>query len=283
MASDTFLEVPPGRLVCRPQVRKAFDPAVLAAMAQTMRQLGVQLPVRVRRDGENLVVVDGEMRVRAAALAGLATVPVVVLPGTPDEAEVLLRQLVANVHRSELKPVERAEGVRQLIAATGWTAAEAADHLGLSAASVSRSLALLGLPEAIRRQVDQGTLAASAAYELAQVADPAAQAELAAQLAAGVITRDGARGRRRAPATPATPAARPPGRVTAVLDGGRSLTLTGPCDGIEGLIAALERLLAKARKARPQALSLPTFLQMLKDEARAAVPISPPASEPTNP
>ena len=283
MASEYIPDLPLDQLVCRPQVRKRFDPEAVAGMAATVTRVGVQMPVLARRDPVGkLVVIDGEMRVRAAREAGLTTVPVFVVSGTLSDADVLLRQLVANVQRTDLKPLERAEGIERLLDATGWTAAEAAEHLGLSAASVSKSLALLSLPEAVRDRLADGSIAASAAYELARVDDPAAQLALAEQLAGGTLTRDGVRGRRRAGTKLDSSDTKPASRVVACLDERRSLTLTGPCDGLDGLIAALEELLGKARKVRPQAVSLPTFVKMLRDQAKSAAAACPSAPVTTN-
>ena len=289
MADDAFLLLPLDRIGFHPQVRRTVDPDVVAAMARSIREVGVQLPVLVRRDGsdggdgggtgegdgDRYVVIDGETRVRAARAAGLTVIPAVVLGDALDEGGVVHRQLVANVHRADLRPLERAEGLRRLIDATGWTAAEAADRLGLSPASVSRSLALLSLPVAIRDHLDAGTITASAAYELARVDDPAEQADLAGQAAAaaGGLTRDALRGRRRAGGRPVAAAANPKGntaRVRVALDGNRSLTLAGPCDGLEGLVGALQEVLGKARRAVAQGISLKTFAKVQRDQAGGA-------------
>jgi hypothetical protein len=72
-----------------------------------------------------------------------------------------------------------------------WNASQAAKELGFSAATVTRLLALLALPNSIVEQVQAGRIPASAAYELARIEDPARQAELAGQLAQGQLTRDG--------------------------------------------------------------------------------------------
>ena len=107
----------------------------------------------------------------------------------------------------------------------------------------------------------------SAAYELARVEDPGRQAALAEDLASGRLTRDGVAGMAKAERNGQEQQPKANGhRARAPLGDGRSITVVG-ADTLDGLIAALEELLSKARKARPQGLGLATFLKMLRDQA----------------
>ena len=87
--------------------------------------------------------------------------------------------------------MERAQGIRTLMNQANLTAEQAAKQLGLSRATVSRSLALLSLPEEIQAMVASEAISADAAYQLSQIEDPARQRILAAQMAAGELNRDG--------------------------------------------------------------------------------------------
>jgi ParB/RepB/Spo0J family partition protein len=259
---------PPERLKTVPQIRTRNNPEIVRAVAQTMREVGQLQAIRARLDGEDLIVVDGHTRLDAAKLAGLATVAVIIEEKPLCEGEVIHRQLIANCQREELTPMEKAKAISRLLTETGWTATQAAEKLGFSNSTLSRLLALLELPEPIRRQVETGAIAYSAATELGRVKDEAQQSELAGQVAGG-LTRDALSGSIKAGRN--STAARiqdAPTRVTALLGAGRSITLSGPGLTLESLIAWLEDLLARARKVRPQGLELRTFIKMLQDQSK---------------
>jgi ParB/RepB/Spo0J family partition protein len=260
---------PPERLKTVSQVRTRKNPEIVRAIAQTMREVGQLQPIRARREGEELIVVEGHTRLEAAKLAGLATVAVIIEEKPLCEGEVILRQLVANCQREDLAPMEKARAISRLLTETSWPATLAAEKLGFSNATVSRLLAILELPEPIRRQVESGAISYSAATELGRVEDEIQQAELAGQVAGG-LTRDALSGslkaRRRGTAARSLDS---PARVTALLGAGRSVTLNGPGLTLESLITWLEELLARARKVRPQGLELKTFIKMLKDQSKA--------------
>jgi ParB family chromosome partitioning protein len=194
-----------------------------------------------------------------------------VWPAAPSPDEMVEIQLIENTQRKNLRPLELATALQQLISISGMTATQVAGRLGLSAASVSRSLKLLELPEAIQLQVDRGEISASSAYEIARIEDAEKQAALAGQVADGRLTRDALSGARKATNRRGVhSSAAAPSRVTAKLGGGRSLTIAGSgLASLEVLIQWLEELLSKARKVRAQNLELGTFIKMLRDQAKA--------------
>jgi ParB family transcriptional regulator, chromosome partitioning protein len=163
------------------QPRKEFDPEALSRLAESLKARGQLQPIRVRWDrGKGVyVVVVGERRWRAALLAGMETVSCVVFGGEPTSAEVLEDQLVENALREDLKPVEQARAFRTLMDGLGLTQQQLAAKLQISQTTVSQSLSLLELAEAVQARVESGDLAPSAAYQIAKVADPDAQRELA--------------------------------------------------------------------------------------------------------
>jgi ParB family chromosome partitioning protein len=105
-------------------------------------------------------------------MAGMESVACVIHEGPID---VLAVQLVENALREDLKPVEQAKAFRALIESNGWEAKQLAAELAIDPATVSRCLALLNLPESVQEQVEQGTLAATTAYEVSRLRDPAEQ------------------------------------------------------------------------------------------------------------
>lgn len=263
-------EVSIERIRAIPQVRREFDEAALLGLAASIKSVGIQQPIRVRADGEGTyLITDGERRWRAAKLAGLTHVPILLDAGSLTPADITLRQLVANCQRADLTPLETAHAIQRLMQESGWSAGEAAGKLGMAAGTVSRFLRLLDLPDAIQAQVQAGRIPASAAYELAQITDRAEQSRLAGDVAAGRLTRDGLTAmRKRASAASKPTDGLALSRVSAALGGGRTVTVAGPALSMEEFIVWLEELLAKARKARPQGLELSTFIKMLRDQAR---------------
>lgn len=274
MTQEQIQELALNSIICERQVRTEFDDESLHALMISLEEVGQLQPIRVRSRADAFVVVDGERRYRAAQKAGWKTMSVIVEARELCEGEILQRQLVANCQREDLQSLEKAYAIQRLMEVTGWNAKEAANHLGLSNASVSRTLALLELPTDIQSMVETGKIPASAGYELGRIADPQAQAEYAQQIADGQLTRDalvGVRKSQSATKAESTNAAKPTAaRATAHLGAGNVVTVQSADLTLERFIEVLEELLGKSRKARTQGVVLPTFLKMLRDQSRAA-------------
>ncbi len=259
--------IPLDQIQTASQVRTHFDEQAIQGLALSLKEVGQLQPIRVRRVGDQYIIVDGERRYRAATPAGFSAINAIVEGKELGEGELLQRQMIANCQREDLSPLEKARALKQLMTVTGWNAKQVAGGLGMSRAMVSRLLSLLHLPEELQQKVEQGDIPVSAAYELTQVADPRIQESLATALAEGRLNRDGIsharkRGNEAAVNKPASTS-----RVTALLGEGRSFTMTAPGLDLESFIGSLEELLAKARRVRPQGMSLRTFITMLKDQA----------------
>jgi ParB family chromosome partitioning protein len=180
------------RIVADPdQPRTEFDEEGLRQLAESLKARGQLQPIRVRWDDstDRYVVVVGERRFRAAALAGLETVACVVVTAASPE-DLLEDQLVENALRLDLKPIEQARAYRRLLEARGLSQRQLAERLQIGHASIVRSLALLNLPESIRDSVAAGQIAPNTGYELSKIADPSEQAELASEAARGALKRD---------------------------------------------------------------------------------------------
>jgi ParB family chromosome partitioning protein len=184
--SRAFAEMPLEAITCADQPRTEFDPDDLERLAESIRRFGQLAPIRVRRDeaAGTWVVLVGERRLRACRLAGLERVRVELVERPMTDADILAEQVVENVVRADLQPIEQARAYRRLMDLNGWTAQELAEALGAEPSSVYRALALLKLPEEVALQVDQGAIKATAAYELTklQIADD--QREVARKIVA---------------------------------------------------------------------------------------------------
>lgn len=173
------------------QPREEFEPGALNRLAESLRAKGQLQPIRVRWDAgrSQYVIVCGERRWRAAGLAGLATMQCVVMEAPASAAELLGLQVIENMLREDLRPIEQARAYRQLMDGHGWTVAQLARELAVDHSGVSRALALLDLPASVQEQVDRGDLAPSIAYEVTKLEDPEARAEVAARAVSEGLSR----------------------------------------------------------------------------------------------
>ena len=171
------LEVEVDRIVPNPQQpRRTFDEEKLRELAASMREHGVLQPLLVTPRGERFELVAGERRLRAARIAGLQRVPVLVRD--VDGRESLKLALLENVQREDLNPVEEALGYRRLIDEFEMTQAEIADRLGKSRSAVANTLRLLQLPADIQARIESGEITAGHARALLGAASLADREEL---------------------------------------------------------------------------------------------------------
>jgi ParB family chromosome partitioning protein len=152
------------------QPREIFDPAELKGLADSIRQHGVLSPLVVRRHEGHYVLIAGERRLRAAALAGLSEVPVLVREA--DEAGLQLElALVENLQRTDLDAIEAARGYQRLIDEFGFTQDEVALRVGKERPTVANALRLLRLPEFVLVALREGRIAAGHARALLSLVD----------------------------------------------------------------------------------------------------------------
>lgn len=148
------------------QPRKNFDEESLSALAQSITENGLLQPIAVRpkKAGPGYTIIAGERRWRAARIAGLDEVPVIVKNVTDEQAAALA--LIENLQREDLDPIEVAEGCRRLIDQYGLTQEQAALRLGKSRSAITNTLRLLGLPDDVRQAVRRGELSTGHAKAL---------------------------------------------------------------------------------------------------------------------
>jgi ParB family chromosome partitioning protein len=169
------------------QPRRNFSQDSLAELAGSLKTHGLIQPILVEEapDGSYLIVA-GERRFRAAGIAGLAEVPVIVRAFTPEKR--LEIALIENIQREDLNPVEEAEAYRALMSMGGRSQEEVADVVGKSRSAVANSIRLLRLPESILSAIREGTLSAGHAKALLSVVDPGRRDILFARIIAESIS-----------------------------------------------------------------------------------------------
>jgi ParB family chromosome partitioning protein len=151
------------------QPRRQFDDTTLSDLAASLKSNGVIQPIIVRRVDNRFELVAGERRLRAAKLAGMATIPAIVRE--LDSFTQAQMALVENIHREDLNPIERASAYRALIEQLGLTQAELAKRLGEDRSTVTNFLRLLDLAEPVRAMIRDGRLSLGHAKVLAGVSD----------------------------------------------------------------------------------------------------------------
>ena len=159
------------------QPREHFDEEALAALAESIREVGVLQPVLVREADEGYELIAGERRWRAARRVGLQTLPAIVR--VADDASMLQQAIIENVQREQLNPLEEAAAYQQLIEDFAFTHDEVATRVGKSRATITNTLRLLQLPPTIQRHLKEGTLRMGHARALLGTPDRAFQEQLA--------------------------------------------------------------------------------------------------------
>ena len=171
----------------REQPRKTFDETALEELAESIRQHGVLQPLLVRPLPEgNYQLVAGERRWRAARIAGLTEVPVVVKE--LDDTEAMELAIIENLQREDLNPIEEAEGLQALADKCGYTQEEIAASVGKSRPAIANSMRLLRLPEEVRAMTRNGEISAGHARALLAFDNEAMMLEAAMQIVSRKLT-----------------------------------------------------------------------------------------------
>ncbi|MBT9169327.1 MAG: putative chromosome-partitioning protein ParB [Syntrophomonadaceae bacterium] len=151
------LELPIEQIQLNPyQPRKMFNEEKLAELARSVEQHGILQPLIVRPANQGFELVVGERRLRAAGIAGLEQVPVVVK--LLSDREMMEIALIENLQREDLNPLEEAEAYKRLLDEYGYTQEQLAERIGKSRSAVANILRLLALHPEVRREVADGRL-----------------------------------------------------------------------------------------------------------------------------
>ena len=165
------------------QPRKVFEEDAMNELAYSLREIGLLQPIVVRAKGKNRYeLIAGERRLRAAKMAELKTIPVII-KATDDEA-MLRDALLENLHRSNLNPLEEAAAYQQLLEDFSCTQDELAIKIGRSRPQISNTLRLLKLPTNVQKRVAAGVLSAGHAKALLGLSDSTAIEQLANKIVA---------------------------------------------------------------------------------------------------
>lgn len=208
----------------------------LEELVASIRNVGVLEPLLIRPTGDGFQIISGERRYRAAKVAGLEKVPCIVMD--VDDAGVLEIALIENLQRQDLTPFEESEGLHALVEQFGHTHEEIARRIGRSRTSVTETLSLATISEAVRRRLEEaGVSTKSILLEIARQDSEKEQETLADLIIKDGLTRDDLRAMRRAaaeddvteePSDPAETAPRapaPPRRLTYRSGHGITVTL----------------------------------------------------------
>jgi ParB family chromosome partitioning protein len=166
------------------QPRKAFNDESLQSLASSVRELGVLQPIIVRPlegDPTRYELIAGERRWRAAGIAGLETVPVLVQDSVNDRLS-LEQAVVENLHRVDLHPLEEASAYQQLIDDFDLTHEQVAQRVGMRRANITNTLRLLQLGDVAQTALAQSQISAGHARSLLAISDPDAQATMVARV-----------------------------------------------------------------------------------------------------
>src|SRR5438445_2840964 len=169
------------------QPRRHFDDEALSLLADSIRRHGLLQPLVVRHIAGRYELIAGERRLRAATRAGLARVPVIVREARAEDRLELA--LIENVQRENLTALEEAEAYRQLLDQHGLTQDELAERVGKSRPAITNTLRLLGLPDAVKAQLESGELTAGHARAVLAIEGVTEQVSFAREIVTRGLTK----------------------------------------------------------------------------------------------
>lgn len=164
----------------REQPRKNFDEDALQELADSIKQFGLLQPILVQNRKDYYEIIAGERRWRAAKLAGLKEVPVIIRNYT--EQEIVEISLIENIQREDLNPIEEAQAYKRLLTEFHLKQDEVAERVSKSRAAVTNSIRLLKLNEEVQRMVVDEMISTGHARALLAVENPEEQYNLAQRI-----------------------------------------------------------------------------------------------------
>jgi len=188
-ASETSVtSLPVDKLVPNPgQPRKNFDETEMRELADSIKAYGIIQPVIAADAGDGTyIIIAGERRTRAAKLAGLETVPVVIRDYTDQKR--LEVSLIENIQRSDLNPIEEAAAYKNLMDYSNLSQDELSARVGKNRSTVANALRLLKLPVEIQKSIEEGSVSPGHARALLSISDPKAREKLFREILAGNVS-----------------------------------------------------------------------------------------------
>lgn len=162
------------------QPRKRFDEEKLKQLSESIKQHGVVQPIIVKKEDDTFRIVAGERRWRAARMAGLATVPVVIKELT--DKQIMEIALIENLQREDLNPIEEAEAYDKLMKEHNMTQEQLSENVGKSRSAIANTVRLLLLCQKVKEYVIQGELSSGHARTLITVEDQELQRKIADEI-----------------------------------------------------------------------------------------------------
>ena len=190
-SDQRFGQIAIDRVMADPeQPRKTFDDEAISQLADSIKQHSQLMPIRVRwsQSRDRWIIISGERRWRACILAGEQTIQCHFVESDMSQNALAQEQLIENLLREDLRPIEEAESFQALMSLNDWNGKQLAQALKITPTKVSRSLALLKLPEPIQQQIESGELSPRSAYELTKLDSKSEQGALAKRLTSGATT-----------------------------------------------------------------------------------------------
>ncbi len=171
-SSDNYIDI--DQIEPNPlQPRENFDDEKLAELGSSIKADGVLQPILIRRAGEKYQIIAGERRWRAAQKVGLLSIPAIIREATDEET--LKIALIENLQREDLNPIEEAHAFKALIDRHDLTQETLARYVGKNRTTITNTLRLLGLPEAVQAHVSRGTISMGHARALLGLEDSSDQ------------------------------------------------------------------------------------------------------------
>jgi len=191
VAQGAVVQLPIDRLVANPgQPRKNFDAAELRELADSIAEHGIIQPIIVADSGDgSFIIIAGERRTRAARLAGLKEVPVIIRKYTDQKR--LEVSLIENIQRADLNPIEEAAAYKNLMDFSHLSQEELAVRVGKNRSTIANALRLLKLPADVQKSLETGQLSSGHARALLAVNDKNQREKLFKEITAkGLSVRD---------------------------------------------------------------------------------------------
>ena len=247
-----------------PQVRKFFDEEELRQLGESMKAHGQLQPVLARPDG---TLIAGERRWRAAQLAGLKELQVIITEKPLSDTEIRLIQLTENLHRADLSDAEVYRAVQELWALNPtWLKKDLAAHLHKDASMVTRILCVDELVPAAREAFLAGSFGFSKAYTICKTGSEQGQQHMLAALLSGTSRDEGERQVRQQRNAQA-PAVRV-SRIKCPLPSGATVQVSGEGISLDDAIEATQEALKALKKAREDGLDSKTAQAVFRDKAK---------------
>jgi len=186
--AQDIVQLPVDQLVPNPgQPRKNFDETELQELADSIKTYGIIQPIIAANAGDGTyIIIAGERRTRAAKLAGLSTVPVIIRDYT-DQKKLEI-SLIENIQRSDLNPIEEAAAFKNLMDFSNLSQDELAMRMGKNRSTVANALRLLKLPIEIQKSIEEGKVSSGHARALLSVTDEKSRDKLFRDILAGEVS-----------------------------------------------------------------------------------------------